>query len=117
MKKILITLLLLIVVTGCGCSKKEDFSCTLTNDDFTNKVDVKVKDGNVIDSTGTLTFKDADKAAKMCSILGVANDSEGNLECHDKKIIINNFHKSLSSNTITKENFIDYLKQENYECK
>ena len=117
MKKILIIFSLLIIITGCGSSKNEDFACTLTTTDYITKVNAKVKDGKVIDATGTITFTDSEKASKMCSILGVGSDAEGNLECHDKEIIIKNYHKSLSSSTITKQEFIDLLKQEDYKCE
>ena len=118
MKNIIILSILLLVVTGC--KKNEDFICSITNksgdQEYTTKIEVDVQNGKVMNATAYMTLNSDEFAQNMCDLLGVTSDADGNLECNGRNITIKNYHKSLSSETLTKEKLIEYLEKQNYSC-
>ena len=117
MKKVLIILSFLLILTGCGKDKNTDsLYCTYENTNeganFTTNINVSLKDNNVEDATAVMIFNDEELAKTMCDILKKTDDYKGNLKCESKKITIKNYHKSVTSKIITKKDFLNYMKQQ-----
>ncbi len=122
MKKGLIILSLLILLTGCKDKTKEEkincfFQNTYEGSEFTTNIDVSIKNNIVTNATAVMTFKEESLAQTMCSVLKQTEDSGNDLICEDTKITINNYHKSVSSKDMTKEEFLEYMKNQEYICE
>ena len=123
MKKILILFIFVIALTGCKSKYPEEESlyCNFTNtyagSEFTTDIDVEIKKNIVTNAKAVMTFKDEKFAASMCDVFKLAKDSSGNIVCDDLHIIINNYHKSISAKDMTKDEFIEYMKNQDFTCE
>ena len=118
--KILLLSVMFVFMTGCG--KEETLTCTSENTtqgaEFKSVVDIEIKKDMVTNATATITYQDEEVANKMCNVFKFAQDSEQNLECNGKVITYKNFHKSANSTgTSTKEEFVEYMKNNGYVCE
>lgn len=119
MKKTILVLLLVVLLTGC--SKKETMTCTYTgvkeNNKFSNTVKVTIKDDKVIESTLDSEYEKEDAATNICNMYKLAKD-DAEVSCEGKKITIKGFHKTINDNKeVTKSEMFDYLDHQGYTCK
>ncbi len=124
MKKTLILIGALMLLTGCGNKevKKETMSCFFQNTnegyEFTTNVDIKIEDDIVKDATATMNFTDASLAKTMCDIFKQASDANnGDLVCGETFIVVNNYHKSVNAKEMTKKDFKKYLEDQQFICE
>ena len=120
--RIMLLVFVVLMFTGCGSSKTiETLTCTFEGtetgyiSDITAEVD---EDYNIKNATVVMTYDDEQEAQRMCNLLKSTGDSQGNLKCNEKEIVIENFHKSMNGDDkITKEDFLKYMKTSKYTCK
>ena len=128
-KTIIIFVLLLILVSGCGkkeeksnTSKDEYIICHLENMnkgvESITEVRANIKENKLKDAKAIITYETEEFANTMCDIFSKAEDSEGNLKCEDKTINIDNYHKSINNEKeLTKEEFLTYMENQNFICE
>ena len=121
MKKTILLFTILTLITGCGKRKNEVLNCTFENkqdnSEFITEVKAEIKENKVINAEATMKYNDKNLAKNMCDILKVAEDSKDNLKCDDYNIYIKNYHKSISQNEISKDEFLEYMDNQNFVCK
>ncbi len=93
------------------------YAYTGSDYEYNSEVEFKVKDNIVVSATATMTYQDEKKAKNMCEIFKISSDVSEDLVCDDNIIKVNNYHKSVSQNDITKDQFVKYLEEQKFDCE
>ena len=117
MKKIIILIVILLLATGCKKDKNVFCKYENTGDGLkvVNTLEAEIKNNKVVNATAKMVYDNEETANTMCKIFGVASDSS-TVECNGKEIIVKDYHKVISNETLTREDLIEYAKQNNYTC-
>ena len=115
MKKILLVLVIVFCLTGCG----NKVICTNTREDVNSKITIEYTatfEKDIL--TETLTrmtneFKNESDAKNYCKVL---KDIKS-LKCNGKKVITEETDKISKDTKITKNEFIENLEKNGYKCK
>ncbi len=117
MKKIFLLLLITIFVsTGCGtkkmiCKKEEVDENNLK---LTKTAIIKYNDTEVTDIKMELNYELEAIATSMCEAL---KTDSSNIECNKNVITIKDYQKSISEETLNKENAKIYFEDQEFTCE
>ncbi len=118
MKKIILVLVGLIILTGCD--KKENLKCQVESNFVGEKiltvVDVKIKNKKVTTATMTMSSDSKDAIKSLCSAYNITSDND-KVECKEKEIILSDFDKMINEDGLTKAQILDYFADNGYTCK
>lgn len=125
MKKIII---LLIMISLVGCTNKNEIICTKKFDQsgviFTQKIIGILENNKIKQVKTTLDFANKNEALSYCEALDNYNlylTNKIDYKCDNKKITIENYEVLNETDTsiidITKEDFVNYFKEDNFACK
>ena len=124
MKKIIILTLAIVLLSGCGPkkeAKKETLNCFFQNtsegSEFKTDIAVNVENDIVKYAKATMTYEDKNLAKTMCDIFKKSDDASDDLKCGDNFIIIDNYHKSISSEELSKTDFLKYMESQQFICE
>lgn len=117
MKKVLGLLVLTIFITS-GCSKTEKIICKKEETTDVYKLNttatISIKKDLVSDVKMSLVYDISAVATEMCNILKENNSS---IDCKDNEIIIKDYQKSISEETLNKEEIKTYFESQEYICE
>ena len=117
MKKVKIILLIIGVILLSGCNKT--YTCIYedkTNNNYESIITYKIKNNIVVNARAEMTYKDTQTASYMCEVFQYANDANDTLKCDGKKIVIDDYQKSVREENMTQKEFVTYLEQQKFKC-
>jgi uncharacterized lipoprotein YehR (DUF1307 family) len=128
---VVLCVLLLVVVVGCGKKSENEVVCSKTTTDGDKSVTEEGvfkldSDNKVTGADATYTFSDKDVAASYCSLFKMGIDSKYSdlISCSDTKVTIKNLEKIAGDSDdstklvgMTKDELIKFETGEGYTCK
>ena len=121
MKKYFLCIIVLLLLTGCGNSKK--ITCTFdgmeNNSHAKAKIIANIDDDDIIsDLYIEYVFDEQNAADSMCTTFKVESDSQVKVNCSGKKVTIEGpVYKSSSSSGTKKDAFIEEAESHEFKCK
>ena len=131
MKKGVILLAGLLLLTGCGEKEEKTVTCSLTSNENgieSMNISAKLDNDNISSIYTSIVFTDENIASTSCSIYKLmvnnSTDKEGiNITCEGKTITIDGYEKFAGEEDIkelsgkTSAEFIETFEKEGYTCK
>ncbi len=124
MKKKTLLIILICIFTLTGCGKEKKVSCTMSKVDEVGykleaKVNGKIEDGNVTttDLKMTMTFDDEKLAKNSYEIIKEKYEGENEVDIRIDKNVISVTEQKTQDANVTKQDFIDAYQEEGYTCE
>lgn len=109
MKKIVILVISIFLVTGCSRTIK------CSNNEFS--VDVRMKGKEVKTITAYFDYETKEEATSMCDVIkGIVTNKE-DVVCKEKSIEVKNYEDNIDIENLTKDNIKSYFENNGFICE